>query len=266
MESQARTRRPGQTNPGVHSLCTEDLTCCRATKFLSSYVNPARFALVSAVCLSRCRDLWLKRASHQHRFVMKLSYVALMRWRPGDQEPVLLGVGAELSDYSFFQRGSVKEFMTFTAKTVTRKTQVGARQTVKAQAYMCHVVVRDSHLAAAVFCDEEYPSRAAMSVAMQTINEFETSGTTAWKTTEVDVTDAQSLCEQALVKYKVRFRAKISSQSARRWRILYCCSSGRQCQVECCINARVCRIHRKRTSSRVFSKSWTKPRRSCIRR
>lgn len=135
---------------------------------------------------------------------MKLTYVALMRWRPDDAEPVLLGQAAELSDYSFFQRGSIKEFMLFTGKTVVRKTQVGARQTVKAQAYMCHVIVRNSHLAGVVFCDEEYPSRAAMSVAMQTITDFENGGTTAWKQAQADITEGQSLCEQALVKYKVR--------------------------------------------------------------
>lgn len=136
---------------------------------------------------------------------MKLSYVALMRWRPGDQAPIMLGSGAELSDYSFFQRGSIKEFMGFTSKTVVRRTQVGARQTVKAQAYMCHVIVRDSHLACAVFCDEEYPSRAAMAVAMSTIQDFEKSNAGAWKTAEVDNTEGQALCEQALIKYKVRF-------------------------------------------------------------
>lgn len=133
---------------------------------------------------------------------MKLSYVALMRWRPGDQEPIMLGSGAELSDYSFFQRGSIKEFMGFTSKTVVRRTQVGARQTVKAQAYMCHVIVRDSHLACAVFCDEEYPSRAAMAVAMSTIQDFEKSNAGGWKTAEVDNTEGQALCEQALIKYK----------------------------------------------------------------
>lgn len=134
---------------------------------------------------------------------MKLSFVALMRWKPGDAEPVVLGAAAELSDYSFFQRGSIKEFMLFTGKTVVRKTQPGARQTVKAQAYMCHVVVKNSQLAAVVFCDEEYPSRAAMSVAMQVISEFENGGSTAWKQAEADITDGQPLCDQALVKYKV---------------------------------------------------------------
>jgi synaptobrevin homolog YKT6 len=158
---------------------------------------------------------------------MKLSYVALMRWRPGDQEPVMLGTGAELSDYSFFQRGSIKEFMGFTSKTVVRRTQVGARQSVKAQAYMCHVIVRDSHLACAVFCDEEYPARAGMSVAMQTIQEFESSNTGAWKTTEVDSTEANALCEQALVKYKVRvFGLTLAANAAKEIKHItasFCC-------------------------------------------
>ena len=135
---------------------------------------------------------------------MKLVYIGLMKWKPGSEEPVLLGSAAELSDYSFFQRGSIKEFMCFTGKTVARKTQAGARQTVKAQAYMCHVVVRNSHLAAVVFCDEAYPSRAAMSVAMQLINDYEAAGSTAWKTADADISDAAPLCEQALVKYKAR--------------------------------------------------------------
>lgn len=134
---------------------------------------------------------------------MKLTYVALMRWQPGDKEPVMLGCGADLSEYSFFQRGTIKEGMTFTAKTVIRKTQAGGRQSVKASGSLCHVVVRESHLSAAVFCDEEYPARAAMSVAMQTINEFQASGSTTWENSQGDIAEGQLLCEQALSKYKV---------------------------------------------------------------
>eukprot|EP00892_Ulva_mutabilis_P008396 jgi/Ulvmu1/5929/UM026_0051.1 len=50
---------------------------------------------------------------------MKLTYVALFRWLPGDKEPIMLGCAADLSEYSFFQRGTIKEGMTFTGKTVT---------------------------------------------------------------------------------------------------------------------------------------------------
>lgn len=142
---------------------------------------------------------------------MKLTYVALMRWLPGDKEPVMLGCGADLSEYSFFQRGTIREGVTFTAKTVIRKTQPGGRQSVKASGSVCHVVVRDSHLSAAVFCDEEYPARAAMSVAMQTMDDFQGSAGTEWQTADEDVTAGQLLCEQALAKYKVRLHySKIS--------------------------------------------------------
>lgn len=118
----------------------------------------------------------------------------------------MLGSGADLADYAFFQRSSIKEFMLFTSKTVARKTQPGARQTVKSQQYMCHVVVRNNHLAAAVVCGQDYPSRAAMSVAMQTIADFENTGATSWKTAETDNNEASTLCEQAVIKYKVRAR------------------------------------------------------------
>jgi synaptobrevin homolog YKT6 len=137
----------------------------------------------------------------------KISFVAILRWRPGDAEPVVLGSAAELTDYSFFQRGSIREFMTFTGKTVVRKTAPGARQTVKAQAYMCHAVVRDNHLAAVVFCDEAYPSRAAMSVAMQTMYDFESTGI-AWQAADKDGIQASPLCEQALAKYQARLPSK----------------------------------------------------------
>ena len=167
---------------------------------------------------------------------MKIAYIALMRWKPESAEPVLVGSAADLSDYSFFQRGSIKEFMLFTGKTVVRKTQVGARQTVKAQAYMCHVVVRNSQLAAVVFCDEEYPSRAAMSVAMQTIQDFENGGTTAWKQAESDMTDANQLCEAAIVKYKVRTR-RMRLTAAQRPQ-LGSCSAGASIASLC----RACRI------------------------
>ena len=100
---------------------------------------------------------------------MKLTAVGLCKWLPGDEKAVLLGVATELSEYSFFQRGTVKEFLLFTGRMVVDKTLPGSRQSVKANDYMCHVVVRDSHMAAFVFVDEEYPSRAAMTVAMKAI-------------------------------------------------------------------------------------------------
>ena len=37
----------------------------------------------------------------------------------------------EIDSFSYFQRGSVKEFMAFVSKTITERTQIAARQSVK---------------------------------------------------------------------------------------------------------------------------------------
>lgn len=133
---------------------------------------------------------------------MKLSAVAVCKWKL-DSVPYMLGCSVDLSEFSFFQRGSVKEFMVFTGKTCIQKTQPGARLSVKAQAFMCHVVVRDNHMAAFIFADEAYPSRAAMAVGVKLIEEFTASGD-GWRTASADGTDAQALCDTAIVKYQVR--------------------------------------------------------------
>lgn len=37
----------------------------------------------------------------------------------------------DVNSFPYFQRGSVKEFMAFVSKTITERTQVAARQSVK---------------------------------------------------------------------------------------------------------------------------------------
>ena len=73
---------------------------------------------------------------------MKLTAIALLKWN-GDKEPVLFGVGADLSSFGFFQRGSVKEMLTFVARTVAKRTLIGQRQTVQNEEYYCHAFNRD---------------------------------------------------------------------------------------------------------------------------
>ncbi len=73
---------------------------------------------------------------------MKLTAIALLKWN-GDKEPVLFGIGADLSSFGFFQRGSVKEMLTFVARTVAKRTLIGQRQTVQNEEYYCHAYNRD---------------------------------------------------------------------------------------------------------------------------
>lgn len=73
---------------------------------------------------------------------MKLTAIALLKWN-GDKEPVSFGMGADLSSFGFFQRGSVKEMLTFVARTVAKRTLIGQRQTVQNEEYYCHAFNRD---------------------------------------------------------------------------------------------------------------------------
>lgn len=73
---------------------------------------------------------------------MKLTAVALLKWN-GEREPFLCGLGSDLSSFGFFQRGSVREMLTFVSRTVAKRTVVGQRQTVQNEEYYCHAYNRD---------------------------------------------------------------------------------------------------------------------------
>lgn len=55
----------------------------------------------------------------------KLTSVALLKYNGPDKDPFLLGKADDLSTFGYFQRGTVKEMLTFAARTIARKTQVG---------------------------------------------------------------------------------------------------------------------------------------------
>jgi hypothetical protein len=56
-----------------------------------------------------------------------------------DGAATTLSSAADLSSFSFYQRGSVGEFMTFMAKTVAERTATGQRQSVQENSYTAHV-------------------------------------------------------------------------------------------------------------------------------
>ena len=69
---------------------------------------------------------------------MKLTAIGLLKHN-GEKEPLLFGLEADLSSFGFFQRGSVKELLTFVSRTVAKRTAKGQRQTVQHEEYFCSV-------------------------------------------------------------------------------------------------------------------------------
>ncbi|XP_045437060.1 synaptobrevin homolog YKT6 isoform X2 [Pipistrellus kuhlii] len=82
----------------------------------------------------------------------------------GDPKAVLLSAAYDVSSFSFFQRTSVQEFMTFTSQLIVERSAKGNRASVKEQEYLCHVYVRNDSLAGVVIADSEYPSRVAFTL------------------------------------------------------------------------------------------------------
>ncbi|XP_037115100.1 synaptobrevin homolog YKT6 [Syngnathus acus] len=84
----------------------------------------------------------------------------------------LLKAAFDLSSFSFFQKSSIQEFMSFTSALIVERTTVGSRASVKEQDYLCHVYVRNDNLGAVVIADTEYPQRVCFSLLDKVLEEF----------------------------------------------------------------------------------------------
>ncbi|CAM5177752.1 unnamed protein product [Eretmochelys imbricata] len=92
----------------------------------------------------------------------------------GDPKVHLLKAAFDLSSFSFFQKTSVQEFMTFTSQLIVERSVLGSRASVKEQEYLCHVYVRSDRLAGVVIADNEYPPRVCFTLLEKVLDEFST--------------------------------------------------------------------------------------------
>lgn len=72
---------------------------------------------------------------------MKIFSLAVLHV-PTGKESKVLSSASDLSTFSFFQKGSIQEFMTFFSKTVADRTAPGQRQSVQENSYIAHVYNR----------------------------------------------------------------------------------------------------------------------------
>lgn len=120
----------------------------------------------------------------------------------GVNSATILKSAYELQSFSYFQRKSVQEFMTFVSKTIVERTQVASRQSVKEGEYMCQVYVRADNLAGVLITDHEYPNRVAHTLITKTLDEFSASvPANSWATAEESTVNFPAL-PQHLSKYQ----------------------------------------------------------------
>lgn len=133
---------------------------------------------------------------------MKLTCVTILKYNGPDKDAHILGIAADLSTFGYFQRGTVKEMLTFVSRTIARRTQVGQRQTVQQDEYYCHVFNRDG-LVGIAFVDEDYPARAGFCIVNKVLEDFSLQHGDKWRGVTADTQDAQTIVEAALEKYQV---------------------------------------------------------------
>jgi synaptobrevin family protein YKT6 len=101
---------------------------------------------------------------------MKIYYIGVLRPAPG--KTVSLAEATDLSSFSFFQRNSISQFLTFFAQTIAERTEIDQRQSVEEGDYVGHVYVRSEGISAVLITDKSYPVRPAFTLLNKICDDF----------------------------------------------------------------------------------------------
>lgn len=100
---------------------------------------------------------------------MKIYYIGVLK---SSSEAVELACAKDLSSFSFFERSSVGQFMSFFSGTIAARTSKGQRQSIEEGNYIGHVYTRQEGISGVVISDKEYPVRVAFSVLNKVLEEY----------------------------------------------------------------------------------------------
>jgi len=103
---------------------------------------------------------------------MKL--LSLIIYNQNQDNPVELCDAMDLSHFSFFHRGPLKEHIKFHSRTIVGRTEKGRRTAVQFEENlgMCYTWVNPQGVAASVLVDAEYPQRVAFGLASEAARVF----------------------------------------------------------------------------------------------
>ncbi|CCH61873.1 hypothetical protein TBLA_0F03360 [Henningerozyma blattae CBS 6284] len=101
---------------------------------------------------------------------MKIYYMGI--FRSGGEKALELTEVKDLSQFGYFERGSVGQFMTFFAETVATRTSPGQRQSVEEGNYVGHVYARSEGICCVLITDKEYPVRPAYTLLNKVSDEY----------------------------------------------------------------------------------------------
>ncbi|KAF3332016.1 VAMP-like protein YKT61 [Carex littledalei] len=119
----------------------------------------------------------------------------------GEGDSLVLANATDVSHFGYFQRGAAKEFILFVARTVSKRTPPGQRQSVQHEEYKVHSYNRNG-LCAVAFMDDHYPIRSAFSLLNKVLDEYQKAFGDSWKVTKTDATQPWPYLTDALTKFQ----------------------------------------------------------------
>ena len=123
-----------------------------------------------------------------------------LKWNGDNVEPTCLGKAEDVAEFGYFQRGGLREMLTFISRTIVKRS--GQRQSVEQDQYLVHVSNRNGLVAIAVM-DKEYPSRSAFCVLGKMCDDYvEKVVGEAWRTVTEDDARGDALLADAIVRYQ----------------------------------------------------------------
>lgn len=100
---------------------------------------------------------------------MKIYYIGILKI---GEKAIELSSASDLSQFSFFERSSVAQFMTFFSETVSQRTPAGQRQSIEEGNYVGHTYTRSEGISCVVITDKEYPVRPAYTLINKILEEY----------------------------------------------------------------------------------------------
>eukprot|EP00946_MAST-07B_sp_MAST-7B-sp1_P003342 g3342.t1 len=102
-------------------------------------------------------------------------------------DPIIIAQVYDVAEFNFFQRGSVRQFLTAFTRIFVQRTAPGKRLAVEHEGHVVHTWTLTTGLSGCVICDQEYPSRVAFSLIRKMLDAFAkehgggtAGGTPAW--------------------------------------------------------------------------------------
>mmetsp|Transcript_20574 Transcript_20574/g.49832 ORF Transcript_20574/g.49832 Transcript_20574/m.49832 type:complete len:204 (-) Transcript_20574:107-718(-) len=136
---------------------------------------------------------------------MKLHALSISRWKHEDascKEPVHLAYAVDLSQMSFFQRGTVKEITALVIRTCVSKTNPGDYQRLEHEGNYVYIICRPSGIAGVCVADMEYPQRVAFAILTKLLEDFSAEHGTKISQDKSDNCMAFPALDDALQRYQ----------------------------------------------------------------